>query len=249
MLCDCAPQAKVKRITRELKDLRTGKTPLPCYAAGAIFLRHDQERLDVMRCLISGPEGTPYSCGLFVFDLLLPEGYPSIAPLMKIITTGDGRVRFNPNLYEDGKICLSLLGTFHGGHESEKWNPSVSSVYQIVLSIQSQLLVADPMFNEPAVAAIQGTREGDRKSGQYNADLRLSTMRYAINEVIQSPPLGFEEVVRGHFYLLRHKLMDMGKKWVEEAGGEGMPPQLQEKMDAEVCRMHALLQQLALLPE
>ena len=64
-----------------------------------------------MRCLISGPEGTPYEMGLFLFDLLLPEGYPSVPPLMEIETTGGGRVRFNPNAYADGKICLSLLGT------------------------------------------------------------------------------------------------------------------------------------------
>ena len=236
--------AKVKRITKEFRDLRSGKTPLPCYATGSIFIRHDQERLDVMRCLISGPEDTPYEGGLFVFDVLLPEGYPAVPPQMKLETTGGGRVRFNPNLYEDGKICLSLLGTFHGGHESEKWNPQVSSIYQLVLSIQSQLLVRDPIYNEPAVSAMQGTKEGDQKSLSYNAELKLSTLRFAINEMISSPPIGFEDVVRGHFLLLKRRVMEAGKRWVEEAGREGMPPQLQAKMDAEVCKLHQLLSEI-----
>jgi baculoviral IAP repeat-containing protein 6 len=41
---------------------------------------------------------------MFVFDVFFPEGYPNVPPLMVLETTGDGRARFNPNLYagEDG---------------------------------------------------------------------------------------------------------------------------------------------------
>ena len=57
-----------------------------------------------MRCIITGPEGTPYEGGCFVFDLFFPSGYPNVAPLMSLQTTGEGRMRFNPNLYADGKV-------------------------------------------------------------------------------------------------------------------------------------------------
>ena len=40
--------------------------------------------------------------------------------------------RFNPNLYADGKVCLSLLGTWHGGDSSEKWNPLQSNLLQVI---------------------------------------------------------------------------------------------------------------------
>jgi hypothetical protein len=30
------------------------------------------------------------------------------------VTTDNGRVRFNPNLYANGKVCLSILGTWSG---------------------------------------------------------------------------------------------------------------------------------------
>ena len=33
---------------------------------------------------------------------------------------GSGTVRFNPNLYQNGKVCLSLLGTWSGGVD-EQW--------------------------------------------------------------------------------------------------------------------------------
>lgn len=54
--------------------------------------------------LDSGPEGTPYYGGCFVFDVYIPSEYPSAPPLMNMETNGGGRVRFNPNLYADGKV-------------------------------------------------------------------------------------------------------------------------------------------------
>ena len=41
----------------------------------------------------------------------------------------------------DGKVCLSLLGTFHGSNAAEKWNPKDSSLYQILLSVQGLILI------------------------------------------------------------------------------------------------------------
>ena len=51
-------------------------------------------------------------------------------------------VRFNPNLYSDGKVCLSLLGTWHG----EGWTvPTASNfgstILQVLVSIQSIIMV------------------------------------------------------------------------------------------------------------
>lgn len=66
------------------------------------------------KIMIAGPEGTPYAGGLFEFDCFIPLEYPNKPPLMHLRTTGGGSVRFNPNLYNNGKVCLSLLGTWHG---------------------------------------------------------------------------------------------------------------------------------------
>jgi hypothetical protein len=38
-------------------------------------------------------------------------------------------------------VCLSLLGTWHGGDEASKWNPNSSSLFQILLSIQGMIFV------------------------------------------------------------------------------------------------------------
>ena len=66
------------------------------------------------KIMIAGPTGTPYAGGLFEFDCFIPLEYPHKPPLMHLRTTGGGSVRFNPNLYNCGKVCLSLLGTWPG---------------------------------------------------------------------------------------------------------------------------------------
>lgn len=45
--------AKMKRLQRELRNLNT-KTQLPVHAAASIFVRHDSERIDKMRVVITG---------------------------------------------------------------------------------------------------------------------------------------------------------------------------------------------------
>eukprot|EP00960_Hanusia_phi_P005361 155798-Hanusia_phi.AAC.1 len=120
-----ASRVKVKRLVQELHALGQEQS-LPSSPAAAIFLLIDETRMDVAQVAISGPTGSPYALGLFLFDAFFPDLYPDVPPLLLLRTTGNGLVRFNPNLYSDGKVCLSLLGTWHG----ESWNPSSSTFLQ-----------------------------------------------------------------------------------------------------------------------
>ena len=71
------------------------------------------------------------------------------------MTTGSGQVRFNPNLYENGKVCLSLLGTWRG-NSTENWNPEVSTILQVMLSILAIIMSNEVYFNEPGFEQEQG---------------------------------------------------------------------------------------------
>ena len=55
------------------------------------------------------PSETPYTGGVFEFDIYFPVGYPKSPPKVKFRTTGAGAVRFNPNLYNEGKVrkCIT----------------------------------------------------------------------------------------------------------------------------------------------
>ena len=65
-----------------------------------------------MSILIYGPEGTPYESTFFAFDVHFPRDYPSSPPIFHYITYSN--TQLNPNLYQDGKVCVSLLGTWVG---------------------------------------------------------------------------------------------------------------------------------------
>merc|ERR1712232_842803 len=98
--------------------------------------------------------------------------------LVTFMTTGGGQVRFSINLYNDGKVCLSLLGTAVAGDKSQRWDPQRSSLAQLLLSLQTQILgVKEPLFNDGAGLPpnFQNTSVGRERSRKYNADLRLNT--------------------------------------------------------------------------
>jgi ubiquitin-protein ligase len=203
-----------------VKEARRCHTTLPVpHPNSAAFCCFGEERMDLCRSIITGPVDTPYSLGLFVFDVFFPATYPSIAPLVTFMTTGGGQTRFNPNLYQDGKVCLSLLGTWHASDESQKWNPQVSSLAQVLLSIQTQLLVTEPYFNEPGYDQTKGTFAGREGSKRYNSVLRLATLRHAIIGYLRDPPNGFAEVAKRHFSMSRKRIVVQAKRWMLEAKG------------------------------
>jgi len=101
-----------------------------------------------------------------------------------------GGLFLNPNLYENGYVCLSLVNTWDGD-DDEMWTPGVSTMLQVLVSIQGLILNAKPYFNEPGFEDDSGSRDGEKKALQYNEDtfiLSIRTMTY----MIRSPPkVGF----------------------------------------------------------
>ncbi|KAM0002319.1 putative ubiquitin-conjugating enzyme E2, ubiquitin-conjugating enzyme/RWD [Helianthus debilis subsp. tardiflorus] len=159
-----------------------------------IYVRVYESRMDLLRAVIMGPEGTPYHDGLFFFDVCFPKTYPHDPPQVHYHSGG---LRINPNLYHNGKVCLSLLNTWVGS-KNEKWTPGVSTMFQVLLSIQGLILNAKPYFNEPGYERSSGSASGENKSLQYNERtlvLSLKTMVYTMRK----PPKHFEDLVIGHF--------------------------------------------------
>ena len=202
-------QNKMIRLAQELADISTA---LPFEHTNAIYVRCDKDRVDFMQALIMGSNGTPYGHGAFLFDVYFDDNYPSGPPKVNLTTTGHGKVRFNPNLYACGKVCLSLLGTWRGS-ASENWDPKVSTLLQVLLSIQAIIMSEEVYFNEPGFENEQGTTEGEKKNEAYSNIVRYCNLKFAMLENIKNPPNGFETVIRRHFYLKQHEIMDQCKKW------------------------------------
>jgi len=176
---------------------------------------------------INGPKDTPYENGLFLFHAYLPHNYPQVEPKVLIITTGNGKVRFNPNLYNCGKVCLSLLGTW-SGHESEKWNPKTSTFLQVLISIQSLILIDQPFFNEPGYERQINSPIGQTKSKLYNNNIQYENIRWGMIDQILNPPIGYEEVVKNHFKLKYNDIINLIDKWILESDEINKPKMIDE---------------------
>ncbi|XP_022103700.1 LOW QUALITY PROTEIN: baculoviral IAP repeat-containing protein 6-like [Acanthaster planci] len=204
--------SRARRLAQEVVTLSTS---LPLSACSSVFVRCDEERLDVMKVLITGPSDTPYCNGCFEFDVYFPGDYPSSPMLVNLETTGHHGVRFNPNLYNDGKVCLSVLNTWHGRPE-EKWNAQTSSFLQVLVSIQSLILVAEPYFNEPGYERSRGTPSGTRSSKEYDANIMQATVKWGMLEVLRNPSPSFKEVIHAHFFLKRAEIMSQCEDWINQ---------------------------------
>jgi len=131
-------------ISRLLKDVKSIiKNPDPLKDNGIYYI-HDERDILKGYAMIIGPKDTPYFGGFYFFELNFPYNYPHSPPEVIFKTTGDN-IRFNPNLYVNGKVCISILNTWRG----DQWTSCIT-ISTILLSLCS-LLCSDPLLNEPGI--------------------------------------------------------------------------------------------------
>lgn len=168
----------LKRLHREHLTLSHSLPPTQ------IYLRTYSSRIDLLRALILGPADTPYESAPFVIDLYLPPTYPSVPPIAHFHSWTSGLGRINPNLYEEGKICLSLLGTWPGRGEGEAdtWSES-ANLLQVLLSLMGLVLVKRPFYNEAGFEGYEGDGAYEVESLLYSEKayvLARGFVRYAL---------------------------------------------------------------------
>ncbi|XP_044508745.1 probable ubiquitin-conjugating enzyme E2 23 isoform X2 [Mangifera indica] len=179
---------------RWLKKIQQDWSILQNNLPDGIYVRVYEDRMDLLRAVIVGAYGTPYQDGLFFFDFHLPPTYPDVPPSAYYHSGG---WRINPNLYEEGNVCLSLLNTWTG-RGNEVWDPASSSILQVLVSLQGLVLNSKPYFNEAGYDKQVGTAEGEKNSLAYNENtflLNCKTMMY----LMRKPPKDFEDLVKEHF--------------------------------------------------
>ena len=191
---------KLINMKRVLQEIQSLSKSLPINKESSIFFKYDEENLGIFRFLITGPKDTPYQDGCFLFQMILNDDYPNTPPKVRFLTTGYGKVRFNPNLYVCGKVCLSLLGTW-SGKEGEQWNPKTSTLLQILVSIQSLIFTDNPYFNEPGYEKNINSEAGKKANDDYNKAIKSYTQKWAIENMITNPPEDFKEIIQKHFQL------------------------------------------------
>ncbi|KAL1388876.1 hypothetical protein HDK64DRAFT_337601 [Phyllosticta capitalensis] len=213
-------QQRMRRIQKEHKILRSSLPP-------GIFVRTWESRLDLLRVLIVGPIDTPYEYAPFLIDLHLGTNFPTQSPEAYFHSWTNGSGPVNPNLYEDGKICLSLLGTWHADERNENWSPSKSTILQILVSLMGLVLVKEPYYNEAGYEVRQGTAETALSSAFYSEKAYFRARGFVMHGLTYLPE-PFQEEMKWLYHQedgpkLLEKAIDAAKDIVarSEGGNDG----------------------------
>ncbi|XP_025033941.2 (E3-independent) E2 ubiquitin-conjugating enzyme isoform X4 [Pelodiscus sinensis] len=199
------PEAK-KFFSTVRKEMALLATSLP----DGIMVKTFEDRMDLFSALIKGPTRTPYEDGLFLFDMQLPNIYPAVPPLFRYLSQCSGRL--NPNLYDNGKVCVSLLGTWIG-KGTERWT-SKSSLLQVLISIQGLILVNEPYYNEAGFDSDRGLQEGYENSRCYN-EMALIRVVQSMMQMLRKPVEVFEHEIHEHFRCNGWRLVSRIESWLE----------------------------------
>jgi len=111
----------------------------------AVELKDDN--LHEWRVYIEGPKETLYEGGIFQLMMKFPNDYPMSPPTVTFVSDF-----WHPNVYTDGKVCISILhppgvDEMSGELPEERWLPT-QTVTTILLSIIS--LLSAPNTSSPA---------------------------------------------------------------------------------------------------
>lgn len=128
-------------LQKQLKDLN--KHPVEGFSAGLL----NENNMFEWNVLIMGPPGTLYEGGFFNAIMKFPPNYPCSPPTVRFTSE-----IWHPNIYPDGKVCISILhapGDDPNGYEvaAERWS-AVHTVESIILSII--VMLSNPNDESPA---------------------------------------------------------------------------------------------------
>ena len=178
---------RTKRITNEIKEIENSAKILE---ESGIYFYYDETNINYVYALLYGPENTPYEKGFYFFRFEYPANYPMEPPIAKYYTQGYLRnsttntlfsVRFNPNLYVCGKVCLSMLNTWSG----PGWVPT-NTISNVLVAIQALVLNEEPLRNEP------GFEFSEKKIiDKYSDFIMYSNIKISVIEMLENTPKDF----------------------------------------------------------
>lgn len=145
-----------KRVVADVAELQK-----PLYAeAGIYYVPDETDTMKGLACVF-GPKDSPYEDCPMLYSFAVPQTFPFDPPKV-LFHTYDGQTRFHPNMYKEGKVCLSILHTWDG----PKW-ASTFRLSTVLVTLQS-LMDADPISHEPGwKGAAQATHETYAKCVEY----------------------------------------------------------------------------------
>lgn len=196
-----------KRLLNDIKQIM--KNPLHEHG---IYYHHDENDMLKGYALIIGPKETLYEGGSYLFEFNFPTDYPYSPPLVRF-KTNNGNTRFNPNLYKNSKVCVSILNTWSG----EQWS-SCQNISTILLVLVS-LLNNTPLLNEPGITSTH------RDFKNYHKSIEFENLNYAVKKMIDPAyyPRGFKNLYKIYIDYLKNGGLDILISKIQRLAVEEVP--------------------------
>ena len=176
--------SNTKRIAKELEQFNKREN------TNNVYLSAVNDNLLDLRGLVIGPSDTPFE-GAFLYFSIVPDNYPHSPPTVQFLTPYSGECRMHPNLYQTGKVCLSILGTWG----KMDWSPLLT-FEKILLTIQG-LLDDNPITHEPS---FENVSKNDKNGSDYAIQSRwlvLNSVMYMLKREDISPE--FKSIMKEYF--------------------------------------------------
>jgi ubiquitin-conjugating enzyme E2 Z len=202
-------------MNRLLKDVRDIiKNPL---INQGIYYIHDDTDMLKGYAMIIGPSETPYFGGFYFFEITYPYDYPHSPPKVKYCTNNNG-IRFNPNLYTCGKVCVSLLNTWRG----DQWT-SCQSISTVLLTLCT-LLCKDPLLNEP------GVNDTHNDMRNYNEIIEFSNINIAVCDIVKKKKGVYQPFFDNFYPFVKESFKNNYSKFIEFAQKKFIDTEVQNKI-------------------
>lgn len=177
------PASYVRKIMNDRKQYEKNNLP----ETEQIYCKFDEEDITYVKAMIVGPKDSAYEGGFYFIYVTFPKEYPYKSPQAKYCTQYQN-FRFHPNLYTNGKMCLSILDRQWAG---PPWTPAMQLA--TLLQTTKSILDNNPLANEPGYQ--KGNPENSDKHRQYRHAVRYMNIIGATINCIKSPPAGFDEFI------------------------------------------------------
>ncbi len=184
-----------KRLLLDVADIM--KNPL---TEQGIHYIHDEGNMFKGTAMIIGPSDTPYADGFYFFKFKFPKEYPFKPPTLTYCTN-DGTTRFNPNLYRNGKVCVSILNTWKG----DQWT-SCQSIRSILLTLVT-LLNDNPLTNEPGFPATHRSCMPYKRMIEY-MNFKISILGMLNKGSLQPKFLTYYPILKKYFMENKNQIME-----------------------------------------
>jgi len=156
----------VKRLIKDVKEILNYSSK-----DNNIYYKHHDTDMLTGYALIIGNSDTPYQYGNYLFKFIFPTDYPFTPPKV-IFLTNDSICRYHPNLYKNGRCCLSILNTWQG----DQWT-SCQTILSVLLTLSS-ILQNNPLVLEP------GIKLSHPDVSRYNEIITYKNFDFAIKDII-----------------------------------------------------------------